>query len=252
VIQVNGGLRATTFVSATQLVAAIPASDIAMAGAFTITVFTPAPSGGASNALPLTVEALTGPSLIVDTMGAQPSGTVTATLANGLGGDTDWLGLAQVGASDTSFLQWTYVGAGVTTRTWTVNMPSTPGQYEFRLFPNNGYVQAATSPAVTVSLGNPTSSTGPSVAIDSARVQPGGGVTATLINGFGGNRDWLALAAVGSPNASYLQWIYVGPGVTTRTWTIDMPATPGQYEFRFFPNDGYILTATSPAITVGN
>jgi len=188
----------------------------------------------------------------VDTTGTPLSGIVTATLANGLGGDTDWLGLFQVGAPDTSYLQWTYVGAGVTARTWTINMPDATGQYEFRLFPNNGYVQAATSPAVTVSLGNPTSSTGPSVAIDSARVQPGGGVTATLINGFGGNRDWLALAAVGSPNVSQLQWIYVGPGVTTRTWTIDMPATPGQYEFRFFPNDGYILTATSPAITVGN
>jgi len=32
-----------------------------------------------------------------------------------------------------------------------------------------------------------------------------------------------------------------------------MSATPGQYEFRFFPNNGYVLTATSPpAITVGN
>ena len=252
VIQINGDQRTTNFVSATQLIAAIPASDIAVAGTSTITVFTPFPGGGASNALPLTVEALTGPSVALDTTAAPPSGTVMATLANGLGGDTDWLALAQVGAPDTSFLQWTYVGAGVKTRTWTINMPSTPGQYEFRLFPNNGYVRAATSPVVTVGSGNPTSSTGPSVAIDSARAQPGGAVTATLINGFGGSRDWLALAAVGSPNASYLQWIYVGPGVTTRTWTIDMPATPGQYEFRFFPNDGYILTATSPAITVGN
>ena len=50
----------------------------------------------------------------------------------------------------TNYLKWTYVGAGVTTRTWTVNMPTTAGTYEFRLFPNNGYTTAATSPPVTV------------------------------------------------------------------------------------------------------
>jgi hypothetical protein len=252
VVQIDGRLRTTTFVSATQLSAAIPAADIAAAGTFTITVSTPEPGGGASNGLPLTAEALTGPSLALDTTGALPGGAVTATLANGLGGDTDWLALAQVGAPDTSFLQWIYVGAGVTTRAWTINMPAAPGQYEFRLFPNNGHVRAATSPALTVSLGNSTPGTGPGVAIDSARAEPGNAVTATLINGFGGNADWLALAAVGSPTASFLQWVYVGAGVTTRTWTITMPTTPGQYEVRFFPNDSYILTATSPAITVGN
>jgi hypothetical protein len=29
-------------------------------------------------------------------------------------------------------------------------MPTTPGTYEFRLFLNNGYTRAATSPTVTV------------------------------------------------------------------------------------------------------
>ena len=29
-------------------------------------------------------------------------------------------------------------------------MPSTPGTYEFRLFLNNGYTRAATSPPITV------------------------------------------------------------------------------------------------------
>jgi len=38
----------------------------------------------------------------------------------------------------------------LTTRTWTFTMPNTPGTYEFRLFPNNGYTVAATSPPITV------------------------------------------------------------------------------------------------------
>src|SRR5262245_20369540 len=54
-VQVNGAGRTTTFVSSTQLTAAIPASDIAAAGTPSITVFTPAPGGGTSAARPLTV-----------------------------------------------------------------------------------------------------------------------------------------------------------------------------------------------------
>src|SRR5215470_16682428 len=55
IVQVNGASRTTTFVSSTQLTAAIPASDIAAAGTPSVTVFTPAPGGGTSGASPLTV-----------------------------------------------------------------------------------------------------------------------------------------------------------------------------------------------------
>jgi len=55
VVQVNGSSRTTSFVSGTQLSAAIPASDIASAGTLSITVVNPAPGGGASAALSLVV-----------------------------------------------------------------------------------------------------------------------------------------------------------------------------------------------------
>ncbi|QQS47372.1 MAG: hypothetical protein IPM66_01530 [Acidobacteriota bacterium] len=55
VVRWNGQDRTTTFVSATQLKAAIPAADIATAGTAQVTVFTPAPGGGASNALTFTI-----------------------------------------------------------------------------------------------------------------------------------------------------------------------------------------------------
>jgi hypothetical protein len=72
----------------------------------------------------------------------------------------------------------------------------------------------------------------------------------TLTNGLGGAADWLALAATGSPSTSYLQYTYVGSGITTRMWTVTMPTTAGTYEFRLFPNNGYTVAATSPAVTV--
>jgi len=43
---------------------------------------------------------------------------------------------------------------------------------------------------------------------------------------IGGSTDWLALAATSAQNTSYLQWIYVGAGVTTRTWTVRARGSP--------------------------
>jgi hypothetical protein len=147
VVQVNGSARTTVYGNAGQLTATIPASDIASAGTLNITVFTPAPGGGTSGAQPLAVN---GPGIAVSAPTSPPTGSITVTLSNSPGGASDWLALAAVGAPNTAYLQWTYVGAGVTDRTWTVNMPAAPGTYEFRLFPDNGYTRAATSPAVSV------------------------------------------------------------------------------------------------------
>ncbi|MEE8608248.1 MAG: hypothetical protein V3S55_11640 [Nitrospiraceae bacterium] len=72
VIRWNGSDRTTTFVSNVQLTATVPASDIAAAGTAQVTVFTPSPGGGTSNAAtfainnPLPdVSSLTPPSLLV-------------------------------------------------------------------------------------------------------------------------------------------------------------------------------------------
>ncbi|MDB5742946.1 MAG: Kelch domain protein [Polaromonas sp.] len=53
----NGADRPTTFVSSTQLSAAIPAGDIAAAGTAQVSVFNPAPGGGTSPALAFSVNA---------------------------------------------------------------------------------------------------------------------------------------------------------------------------------------------------
>jgi hypothetical protein len=55
VVQVNGSSRSTTFVSGTQLTAAILAGDVASAGTLSVTVVNSAPGGGTSAALSLAV-----------------------------------------------------------------------------------------------------------------------------------------------------------------------------------------------------
>ncbi|HEX6502573.1 MAG TPA: alkaline phosphatase family protein [Terriglobales bacterium] len=53
--QFNGMNRPTTYISSTQLVAAILASDLTTPGVFPVTATNPAPGGGASNSLPFAV-----------------------------------------------------------------------------------------------------------------------------------------------------------------------------------------------------
>src|SRR5262249_57415613 len=50
-VQWNGSSRNTSFVSSTQLQAAITSADIASQGSAQVTVLNPAPGGGTSNAL---------------------------------------------------------------------------------------------------------------------------------------------------------------------------------------------------------
>jgi hypothetical protein len=86
VVRWNGTDRATTSVSATQLTATILASDLAVAGTAQVTVFTPAPGGGTSNALTFTIS--NAPSGLVAAYSFdEGSGTiVTDASGNGNGG----------------------------------------------------------------------------------------------------------------------------------------------------------------------
>ena len=339
VVRWNGSNRPTTYVSATRLQAAIPASDIASIANAAVTVVTPPPGGGTS--APATFRATGPPSLSVNATSVAPGGTVTLTLTDGFGGQTDWLSFALTTAANYSYSSFVYVGSGTTSRTWTVTAPSTAGNYEFRYFRNGSYTRSATSPTVVVggSSGgsNPTpavtslspssaaagsasfnltvngtsfvssstvrwngadrpttflsatqlratipatdvASVGtasvtvftpapgggtsssltftiaqgspPQLAVSATTVAPGAAVTVTLTNSPGGSADWLAFAQVSAPNTSYIRFTYVGAGMTTKTWTVTAPTTPGSYEFRLFLNNGYTRAATSPTVVV--
>lgn len=94
IVRWNGGDRATTYDSSTQLRAAITAADIAAAGSAAVTVFNPAPGGGTSSPLTFTI---TGGGGSVTTPTA-PSGPATGTVGQSLtytsGGATCSLGEA--------------------------------------------------------------------------------------------------------------------------------------------------------------
>ena len=63
--------------------------------------------------------------------------------------------------------------------------------------------------------------------------------------------DWVGLFKVGAPNEAYEQlwWDYTN-GTSSGSKSVLTPLTPGQYEFRYFVEDGLIEAARSAAVTV--
>ena len=245
----NGAARPTTVVSTTQLQAVLSATDVnsgGSGGVFTVT--NPSPGGGTS--APVTVPIDPPPTLVPSTLTPAPGTPLTVTLNNGYGGSGDWLAFAATGSVNASYVTFVYVGAGVLNRTWTITTPNLPGTYEFRLFSNNTYTRLATSPVVTIGSNNPPPTSPASIAVSATTIAPGASLTATLTNAPGGQYDWMALASTTAANTSYVQYIYVGAGVTTKTWTVTAPSTAGSYEFRLFANNGYTRLATSPTVVV--
>ena len=68
------------------------------------------------------------------------------TLTNGRGAVFDWLALAVVGDPDSVYSQWTYIGEGNTSFTWTVGSPAAAGQYEVRVAYTTGSNRATNAP----------------------------------------------------------------------------------------------------------
>ena len=88
IVQWKGASRTTTYVSSTQLTAAITAADIASAGTASVTVFNPAPGGGTSNAQTFTINTSSGPAVTAlngwtNLYSASPNNTSASNLAVG-------------------------------------------------------------------------------------------------------------------------------------------------------------------------
>lgn len=81
----NGTALATTFVNQNQLTAAVPAANVAVAGTASVTVSSPAPGGGVSNAVPFIITAPLAPlafAATTYTVGNSVTGVVAADFDN--------------------------------------------------------------------------------------------------------------------------------------------------------------------------
>ena len=67
----------------------------------------------------------------------------------------------------------------------------------------------------------------------------------------GGVLDWIGFFLVGEPSTNYeLRWWQKTNAAISGTVTLAAPTTPGQYEFRYLLDDGYVDVARSSPVTV--
>jgi hypothetical protein len=86
------------------------------------------------------------------------------------------------------------------------------------------------------------------------RVAPEGQLSVSWAVPSGRSRlDWIALFKVMDPNTSYQNgWWQYTYGAASGTLTLPAPTQPGEYEFRYLADDGFIDGARIPVTVVGS
>lgn len=204
------------------------------------------------------VNAVTAPN--VATLAAGSSGVIS--VSGGPANAGDWIALYHEGAADTAYTDWRYLSdttvapaTGLSAATLHFAMPVTAGNYEFRLFSDNGYGRLATSGTVIVQPPVAQIAVNGTLSPTSVASQPGAAVAVHVTGGPGNVADWVALAERSQPDALYVAWMYLNGGTTPPAQgptdaqlTFNMPPSPGTYEVRLFANDSFSRLATSTGI----
>ena len=134
IVNFNGTAEPTTFVSATQLTASIPATAVATAGPVPVTVTNPSPGGGTSGPATFTITAAASPqaslsptSLTFTATTGTTSAAQTVTLKN-IGNATLTLnGISIIGTNPTDFAQSTTCGSSLAANaTCSISVTFTP------------------------------------------------------------------------------------------------------------------------------
>lgn len=274
-VQWNGSARTTTFVSSTQLTAAITTADIATAGSASVTVFSPTPGGGTSSALTFTITATPNPVPTLTSLApssATAGGaalTLTATGTNFVGGSVlQWNGTARTTTVVSSTQITATIPAGDTAT------PGTPSITIFSPSPGGGTSTARTftvnAPAPSLSSLSPSSATVGGVAftltvtgsnfVTSSGVQWNGSartttfVSSTQLQAAIGAAD---IAAAGTASITVVTPTPGGGTSTARTFTINL-LNPVPTAASLSPNSavagaaGFTLTVTGTNFTSGS
>ena len=273
-VRVNGAARATSFVSAATLTTTIQASEITSGGALAISVITPSPGGGTSGSATLSV---TAPPLLTINNATGPvtvasGSTITVSVSNGPGFVSDWLMMVPAGAPAQSWGTYQYLSGsktrpatGLTTANVQFVAPSSGSGVEFRFYKNDSFELLATSSVVTVSGSNPSPPppATPSITINGSSsavaVTGGSAFSIGISNGPANISDWVMMVPVGSAPQTWGPYMYLSgsktrpvSGLASASFNFTAPTAGGNYELRFYANDGWTLLATSAVVTVSS
>jgi hypothetical protein len=157
----------------------------------------------------------------------------------------DWIGLFPVGGNAASRVSFSFTKG---TEEGKFTLPPVPvaGQYELRMFRNNGWDAIAVSKPITVA------GLAGSVTVADAAIAAGQPVRVSWSNlNHPHKQDWVGLFAKGAKDDSRIDIRYTG-GAPDGSLQIPVPESvaPGEYEVRLFSSGGWTRLATSALFTI--
>ena len=155
----------------------------------------------------------------------------------------DWIGLSSVGAPS-YWYTWQQNTGGAAAGSVVLNLPSSPGLWQFRYYLGNTYRIAAFSPSIPVDV------SGFSISATPATVAPGATLTVSWTAPAGRPAgDSVELFWEDATNL-YPTWVQYVTG-SSGTFTMQAPNTAGQYRFRYLLGGGsWVSAAVGPIVTV--
>jgi alpha-tubulin suppressor-like RCC1 family protein len=170
-----------------------------------------------------------------------PGASVIVSYGGLPGNPTDYIALAVAGSSDSTYLSYVFTN-GQQSGTATLTAPGV-GSYVARAYSDNTTNVVVESTAFAVS-GGP----GATIGTDSSSYTPGATVMVPYTGLPGNDDDWIAIAPAGSPDTTYLAYVFTG-GQINGTASFTAPGV-GSYVARAFSNNTYTLLAESTPFTV--
>jgi len=160
------------------------------------------------------------------------------------GNQKDWIGLYKKGAAGRDYVSWKYVEPGKNSLKFV--LPTEEGQYEFRLYANDGYDMLAFSSVFLVEKKSSViSQTGsPKLYADKSSYS-GNEVITVYYSGFPQNdKCWIGLYKTISDNRSYIVYFYIN-GNESGSVNFTVPDETAVYNVRAFSDEGYNLLISS-------
>lgn len=187
---------------------------------------------------------VTGRTITTDKASYLGTESATVSFSGAIGSGKDWVAIIPEGAPDSGYVRWQYTNQQASGDLIFNLSGLAAGGYVAKLFANDNLTLQASSPSFTIA-GNVYE-----VTADKASYTAAETAHVTFTSAPPTALDWIALAPVGSPGASYVRWGYTG---ATSTGTLDFSLSglpSGSYEARLYTNNTLDLRATSASFTV--
>jgi len=181
---------------------------------------------------------------------------VSVSFEGAPGNEYDWIGVYKTDADNFDFYTYAYL-YGEKEGTIELYMPEEPGQYQLRMFVDDTYTVIAESEIFEVIAASQDGTDEPidlpeydtTLEIDTDAVFPDELITISYFNAPGYETDWIGIYEVGDTDGYIIDWLYTD-GSENGSVDFYAPYEPGNYVFRFFPNDTFDIIAESDPFAV--